>query len=47
MLSNSATDFIKDLYYKYSLTVVKAKRAINSISTKRGEIDEVVVRNYE
>ena len=46
MLSNSATGFIKDIYSKYGITTVKAKRAINSDSTKRGEIDEVVIRNY-
>jgi DNA adenine methylase len=47
MLSNSATDFIKKQYAAYHITVVQAKRAINSDATKRGEIDEVVVRNYE
>jgi DNA adenine methylase len=47
MLSNSATDFIKEQYAAYNITVVQAKRAINSDSTKRGEVDEVVVRNYK
>lgn len=47
MLSNSATDFIKNQYAAYHITIVQAKRAINSDATKRGEIDEVVVRNYE
>ena len=47
MLSNSATDFIKEIYSEYNITTVQAKRAINSDSTKRGEIDEVVIRNYE
>ena len=47
MLSNSATDFIKEQYSAYHITVVQAKRAVNSDSTKRGEVDEVVVRNYE
>ena len=47
MLSNSATDFIREQYRDYHITTVKAKRAINSDSTKRGHIDEVVVRNYE
>jgi DNA adenine methylase len=47
MLSNSATDFIREQYAAYHITVVQAKRAINSDSTKRGEVDEVVVRNYE
>ncbi len=47
MLSNSATDFIKEQYANYNITIVQAKRAVNSNSTKRGEVDEVVVRNYE
>lgn len=47
MLSNSATDFIKSQYSIYNITIVKAKRAVNSNSAKRGEVDEVVVRNYE
>lgn len=46
MLSNSATEFIKDLYKDYSVTIVRAKRALNSIAAKRGQVDEVLVRNY-
>ena len=46
MLSNSATDFIRNLYSAYNITIIQAKRVINSDSTKRGEVDEVVVRNY-
>lgn len=47
MLSNSATDFIREQYAAYNITIVKAKRAINSNAAKRGQVDEVVVRNYE
>lgn len=47
MLSNSATPFIQEQYAAYHITLVRAKRAINSKSDKRGEVDEVVVRNYE
>lgn len=47
MLSNSSTDFIREQYAAYHITTVQAKRRINSVSTKRGEVDEVVVRNYE
>jgi DNA adenine methylase len=47
MLSNSATDFIKEQYAAYNITIVKANRVINSKATKRGQVDEVVVRNYE
>ena len=46
MLSNSAADFIKDLYREYAITIVRARRAVNSDSAKRGGVDEVVVRNY-
>lgn len=46
LLSNSATDFIKDLYADYRVEIVKAKRAINSNGDKRGEIDEVLVMNF-
>jgi len=47
MLSNSATDFIKEQYSAYDIKIVKAKRAINSVASKRGDVDEVVIRNYE
>lgn len=47
MLSNSATDFIKEQYKNYHITVVRAKRAINSDASKRGQVEELVVRNYE
>ncbi len=47
MLSNSSTDFIREQYANYNLTIVRAQRAVNSIATGRGPIDEVVVRNYE
>lgn len=47
MLSNSATDFIKDIYAGFNITLVRAKRSVNSVSAKRGEVDEVVVRNYD
>lgn len=49
MLSNSSTKFIHELYKDkaYNITIVQAKRNINSIASKRGDVDEVVVRNYE
>lgn len=46
MLSNSSTEFIKDLYKDYNITIVKAKRAINSNASKRGVVEEVLVTNY-
>lgn len=47
LLSNSATQFIEDLYKNYKISYVKANRSINSNAKKRGEIDEVLIRNYE
>lgn len=51
LLSNSATDFILDLYSdkerKYKIELVKARRSINSKGDRRGEVAEVLVRNYE
>lgn len=47
MLSNSATSFIKDLYSGYNVITVKAKRSINSNASKRGEVEEVIITNYE
>ncbi|BAH07087.1 DNA adenine methylase [Clostridium kluyveri] len=46
LLSNSSTDFILDLYKDYNTKIIQAKRFINSNGNKRGEIDEVLVRNY-
>lgn len=46
MQSNSSTDFIKNLYSAYDISYVKAKRAVNSDSAKRGEVEEVIIRNY-
>ena len=47
MLSNAATDYIKELYSEYDITIVKANRAINSNGAGRGKTEEVVVRNYD
>lgn len=46
MLSNSSTAFIRELYADYHITIVQAKRAINSDPTKRGSVEEVIIRNY-
>lgn len=47
LLSNSETDFILDLYKDYKIEIVHAKRSINSKGHKRGEVNEVLVMNYE
>ncbi|MDO5031070.1 DNA adenine methylase [Corynebacterium sp.] len=46
LLSNSATEFIKELYRDYEVGIVGATRAVNSVASKRGKVDEVLVRNY-
>ncbi len=47
LLSNSSSPLILDLYKNYKISIIKANRAINSVGTKRGEVEEVLVRNYE
>lgn len=47
LLSNSETEFILDLYRDYKIEIVQAKRSINSKGNKRGEVNEVLVMNYE
>lgn len=47
LLSNSATEFILDLYREFNVEIIQAKRIINSKGSERGEIDEVLVRNYD
>ena len=51
MLSNSNTPFINKIYaeierYRIKINKVKAGRAINSNSSKRGKISELLVTNY-
>lgn len=46
LLSNSATPFIRELYAEYTIEIVHAKRAINSDASKRGAVEEVLIRNY-
>lgn len=46
LLSNSATDFIQELYSDYEVAIVGATRAVNSVASKRGKVEEVLVRNY-
>jgi len=46
MQSNSATDFIINLYKDFKIDIVKARRNVNSNAAGRSEIDEVIIRNY-
>ena len=47
LLSNSSTAFIRELYQAYRICTVRAKRSVNSVAGGRGEIEEVLIRNYE
>ncbi len=47
LLSNSSTEFIHGIYRNYKIITIQAKRAINSDADNRGEVDEVLVMNYE
>lgn len=42
--SNSDCPVIRELYQDYEIHTVQAKRSINSNATKRGEINEVLIR---
>ena len=46
LLSNSNVPFIQEQYKEYQIDIVGAKRAINSKGNKRGEVEEVLIRNY-
>lgn len=43
--SNSDTDFIKNLYDEFHIEEIQANRFINSKSSGRGKISEILVRN--
>jgi DNA adenine methylase len=49
MLSNSDHALTRELYrdYEKNIVIVRAKRMINSVGSKRGTINEVVVTNYD
>lgn len=47
MLSNSNTSFIRQLFKEYNITEVPANRFINRKADGRGQIIELVIRNYE
>ncbi|MGO2225351.1 MAG: DNA adenine methylase [Psychrobacter celer] len=48
LLSNSATELMKDLYSHKDFQIIEvgATRHINSVGSKRGEVKEILVRNY-
>jgi len=46
MLSNSDTHFIRELYKRFRIEVVQAKRPINCRADRRGLVNELIIRNY-
>jgi DNA adenine methylase len=46
MLSNSAVPFIYDIYKEFDIEKVPATRSINSVASKRGPVEEVIIRNF-
>ena len=48
LLSNSDTDFIRMIFddKRFKIITVQAKRAINSNSAGRGEVNEVLIKNW-
>ncbi len=47
MLSNHNTEYIRELYKDFHINVVEAKRMINSKADGRGNVEEVIITNYE
>ena len=47
MLSNHNTKFINELYKDFNIHVVNAKRMINANASGRGNVEEVIITNYE
>ena len=47
MLSNSDTPLIRELFARFHIHCVSARRMINSNGKKRGPVSEVVVLNYD
>lgn len=47
MLSNHNTEYIQELYKNFNIHVVEAKRMINSNASGRGNVEEVIITNYE
>lgn len=46
LVSNSDTEFIRDLYKDFTIHTVSASRNINSVSSKRGKVNEVLIQNW-
>jgi DNA adenine methylase len=45
--SNSSSEFIKEQYKNYKIFTIKANRSVNSDGEKRGEVEELLIKNYD
>jgi DNA adenine methylase len=46
MVSNSTAPLMLEIYRDFDIEIVTASRAINSVASKRGVVDEIIVRNF-
>ncbi|GAB6636284.1 DNA adenine methylase [Streptococcus uberis] len=46
ILSNSSAPIVYEMYHGFNINTVKATRMINSIASKRGKINEVIITNF-
>jgi len=46
LLSNSMTPLVRELYGRWPIDEVQARRAVNSRADRRGKVAEALVRNY-
>jgi DNA adenine methylase len=46
LLSNSSAPFVLNLYKHFKVDLVSASRSVNSVASKRGKVQEVLVKNY-
>lgn len=46
LLSNSDTEFIHGLYKDFDIITVQARRAINSNAAGRGDVNELLIKNW-
>lgn len=47
ILSNHNTTLVNELYKDYNIHVIEAKRNINANGKKRGNVEEVIITNFE
>ena len=47
MASNHNTPYVNEIYKGFNIHIVNAKRMINSKADGRGNVEEVLITNYE